>query len=73
MFFLGKCDCLVYGVCSKDNRYGRETMEFDIEDEENEITDEFPLTEQDIDDIEDMEMDMYNEVFLYDLNQGGMV
>ena len=48
-------------------------MEFDIEDEENEITDEFPLTEQDIDDIEDMEMDMYNEVFLYDLNQGGMV
>lgn len=50
--FLGKCDCLVYGVCSKDNRSGRKTMEFDIED---------------------MEMEMYNEVFLDDLNQGGMV
>lgn len=64
--FLGKCDCLVYGVCGKDNRSGRKTMEFDIEDE-------LPLTEQDIDDIEDMEMELYNEVVLDDLNQGGMV
>ena len=48
-------------------------MELDIEYEENEVTDELPLTEQDINDIEDMEMEMYNEVFLDDLNQGGMV
>lgn len=48
-------------------------MEFDIEDEENEVTDELPLTEQDINDIEDMEMELYNEVLLDDLNQGGMV
>ena len=48
-------------------------MEFDIEDEENEVTDELPLTEQDIDEIEDMEMELYNEVVLDDLNQGGMV
>ena len=40
--------------------------------EEN-IRDELPLTEQDINDIEDMEMELYNEVFLDDLNQGGMV
>lgn len=71
--FLGKCDCLVYGVCSKDNRSGRKTMEFDIEDEQNGIIDELPLTEQDIDEIEDMEMELYNEVVLDDLNQGGMV
>lgn len=41
-------------------------MEFDIEDE-------LSLTEQDIDEIEDMEMELYNEVVLDDLNQGGMV
>ena len=48
-------------------------MELDIEDEENEIIDELSLTEQDIDEIEDMEMELYNEVLLDDLNQGGMV
>lgn len=48
-------------------------MELDIEDEENGIIDELSLTEQDIDEIEDMEMELYNEVLLDDLNQGGMV
>lgn len=40
---------------------------------EEKIRDELSLTEQDIDEIEDMEMELYNEVVLDDLNQGGMV